>query len=238
MDKCTASTQNKSSLCIITYFVDNEWKLQKRIISFFNVYGSIGFDICNHLLNCWLGWNIDQKLIEIIVDNDKVNDDVFAFDENYKQKVLTDTLFSSIHGMLLYNIWRGGSIDSDSSIMKILPSIEWHAITEGIASLPGSITFQSDGNVEVDWGASYDFVEFDEKTGEPILYSFGKQEGSYTVKDSIIYITWEKIIENEHSVEVPKKSVYILKREGVYGILRSQFQEQESFYDIPDECNL
>ena len=82
MDKCTASTQNKSSLCIITYFVDNEWKLQKRIISFFNVYGSIGFDICNHLLNCWLGWNIDQKLIEIIVDNDKVNDDVIKHVNN------------------------------------------------------------------------------------------------------------------------------------------------------------
>ena len=73
-DKWIASTQNKSYLCITAHFVDNEWKLQKRIISFFDVHGSTGFDICNHLLNHFLGWNIDHKLMAITVDNNKAND--------------------------------------------------------------------------------------------------------------------------------------------------------------------
>jgi tetratricopeptide (TPR) repeat protein len=158
-------------------------------------------------------------------------------DESYKTKILEDTLFWPIHGTLLYNTWKGGSIDLDSSIMKILPEIDWQTVPEGVASLPGSIVFTNDGQVEVDWGASYEFVEFDEKTGEPILYSFGKQKGTYTVTDGIVYITWKKIIENEHSLEVPKKSAFLLKLEGVYGILDSLNPAQEDFYDIPDECS-
>ena len=74
MVKWTSFSQNKSSLCIISHFVDESWSLQQRLIEFINVHDSIGMDICNVFMDCLLEWNPHDKVLTVTINNDTAND--------------------------------------------------------------------------------------------------------------------------------------------------------------------
>jgi hypothetical protein len=161
-----------------------------------------------------------------------------VMDLSLKQEIIEDTILLPLYGTVLFNIWRGGSIETDSSIALILPRIFWQTVPEGIGVTAGFMNFEFDGTVYVHWGTCYDYVEYDEATGEAIPLSRGKQEGIFTVRDGEIIIEWHKSSEYDLEGELPERSSYRLELNGVYGILRALSPGQKDLYDIPDECNI
>ena len=159
---------------------------------------------------------------------------VIEQDSCWLEKILTDTIFSPIHGTLLYNIWKGYNLDSDSSITNLLPQVSWYVIVEPITATDGEIIFRADNSVFVDWGTYY---EYDEEHDEFLPRSFGKQEGYYKVGEGNIYIQWNRTYDDYYKTDMQRESVFILELDGVRGILKDAASNQEIFYDMPDECN-
>ncbi|XP_035549768.1 zinc finger BED domain-containing protein RICESLEEPER 2-like [Juglans regia] len=60
-------------MCVTAHFIDGDWKLQKRIISFVRISDHKGATIGRELEECMLDWGID-KILTITVDNATSND--------------------------------------------------------------------------------------------------------------------------------------------------------------------
>ncbi|WVZ68433.1 hypothetical protein U9M48_017370 [Paspalum notatum var. saurae] len=68
------SSQNLGYLCITCHFVDNDWKLQKRIITFSLVASPHdGVTLFNSLLKSLQDWHLENRLFSITLDNAKNN---------------------------------------------------------------------------------------------------------------------------------------------------------------------
>ncbi|KAG7948001.1 hypothetical protein I3843_14G123500 [Carya illinoinensis] len=67
------SIQNINYMCVTAHFIDNNWKLHKRIISFVRISDHKGATIGRELEECMLDWGID-KILTITVDNATSND--------------------------------------------------------------------------------------------------------------------------------------------------------------------
>jgi tetratricopeptide (TPR) repeat protein len=161
-----------------------------------------------------------------------------ALDPTLKQEMAEDTALFPLYGTVLFNIWRGGSIETDSAISAILPRICWQTIPEGIGVTEGFMNFECDSTVHVHWGACYDYVEYDDASGEAMPLSRGKQEGTYFVREGRIIIEWHTSYEYDLEGELPRQSVYRIELDGVYGILKALSPNQINLYDIPDECSI
>lgn len=84
-DTWTSNT-NQNYMCVTAHFIDNDWKLHKKIIGFFLVEGHRGEDIGKSLENCLAAWGID-KVFTITVDDDSANNDAIK----YMQRVLNES---------------------------------------------------------------------------------------------------------------------------------------------------
>ena len=60
-------------LCITAHFIDNDWKLNKKILNFCPISSHKGESIGMVIEKCLLNWGID-KLFTITVDNASSND--------------------------------------------------------------------------------------------------------------------------------------------------------------------
>ncbi|XP_077228634.1 zinc finger BED domain-containing protein RICESLEEPER 2-like [Tasmannia lanceolata] len=67
------SIQNLGYMCITIHYIDTEWKLHKRIISFCSVPSPHTGAIANELEVCLLGWGL-EKICTVTVDNCSSND--------------------------------------------------------------------------------------------------------------------------------------------------------------------
>jgi hypothetical protein len=67
------SVQNLDYMCIIAHFIDHDWKLQKKILSFRLVQDHKGKTIGRELEECMFEWGID-RILTITVDNVTSND--------------------------------------------------------------------------------------------------------------------------------------------------------------------
>ncbi|KAM3384201.1 hypothetical protein ACQJBY_008702 [Aegilops geniculata] len=67
------SQQKDSYMTITAHFICKEWKLHKKVISFFKVKGHKGDDIGKHLQKTLIDWGI-EKVMTITVDNASNND--------------------------------------------------------------------------------------------------------------------------------------------------------------------
>ena len=65
---CWTSIQNISYLCLTAHWVDNNWKMQKRIISFIQVPSHKGEMVGKELINCLNDWGI-TKVFAVTIDN-------------------------------------------------------------------------------------------------------------------------------------------------------------------------
>nr|KAJ0210245.1 hypothetical protein LSAT_V11C400197010 [Lactuca sativa] len=75
---CWTSVQNLSYLCLTAHFIDDNWKLHKRILNFRNIDSLKGKEIRKGIESCILYWGIEEKLSCITVDNTSANDVVVA----------------------------------------------------------------------------------------------------------------------------------------------------------------
>ncbi|XP_062099804.1 zinc finger BED domain-containing protein RICESLEEPER 2-like [Humulus lupulus] len=70
---CWTSIQNISYMCPTAHWIDDNWKMQKRIISFIQVLSHKGDMVAKELISCLNHWWITQ-LFSITVDNASSND--------------------------------------------------------------------------------------------------------------------------------------------------------------------
>lgn len=74
MDMWT-SNQNKGYMCVTVHWVDDDWRIQKRIINFFHVPGRhTGENMSHTLSSCMLKWNIEKKIFSLTLDNAAANE--------------------------------------------------------------------------------------------------------------------------------------------------------------------
>ena len=70
---CWTSIQNISYLCLTAHWIDDNWKLQKRIINFIQVPSHKGDMVGKELINCLNEWGI-SSVFAVTVDNASSND--------------------------------------------------------------------------------------------------------------------------------------------------------------------
>jgi hypothetical protein len=69
------SNQNKGYLCVTCHFIDDEWKIHKRIINFMHLEGRhTGANLSAAFMQNIASWNIDHKLFALTLDNASAND--------------------------------------------------------------------------------------------------------------------------------------------------------------------
>ncbi|XP_062074873.1 zinc finger BED domain-containing protein DAYSLEEPER-like [Humulus lupulus] len=70
---CWTSIQNISYLCLTTHWVNDNWKMQKRIINFIQVPSHKGDLVGKELINCLNEWGI-SSVFAVTIDNASSND--------------------------------------------------------------------------------------------------------------------------------------------------------------------
>ncbi|KAJ9539052.1 hypothetical protein OSB04_031785 [Centaurea solstitialis] len=75
---CWKSSHQKIEYMVITgHFIDQNWRLQKRVLSFVHVPPPrTGLDIVDGIYKCLREWEIEEKIFSISVDNAAYNDRV------------------------------------------------------------------------------------------------------------------------------------------------------------------
>ncbi|KAG6401263.1 hypothetical protein SASPL_138114 [Salvia splendens] len=69
---CWTGVNNTSFICVTSHFIDKEWRLHKKIISFFDITSHKGDDIAKVLIKAHTNWGI-QRLFCCTMDNAKNN---------------------------------------------------------------------------------------------------------------------------------------------------------------------
>ena len=65
-------------MCIIAHYIDSDWKLNKKIISFVPITSHRGEYIAKGLENCLLDWGL-KNIFTVTVDNASSNDTAIGF---------------------------------------------------------------------------------------------------------------------------------------------------------------
>ncbi|CAI9272514.1 unnamed protein product [Lactuca saligna] len=92
---CWTSVQNISYMCLTAHFIDDNWKLHKRILNFQNIDSHKGKEIGKEIESCILYWGIEEKLSCITIDNASANDVAVAhITDNLTYKLVLGALVS------------------------------------------------------------------------------------------------------------------------------------------------
>ncbi|XP_054808631.1 zinc finger BED domain-containing protein RICESLEEPER 2-like [Prosopis cineraria] len=75
---CWTSVQNFNYLCLTAYFIDNDWNLHKRVLSFCMVENHKGDTIGKTIERCLSDWGI-QNVFTITMDNATSNDIALSY---------------------------------------------------------------------------------------------------------------------------------------------------------------
>ncbi|CAL1406613.1 unnamed protein product [Linum trigynum] len=74
-DMWTSTSQKKGFMVVTAHYVDNNWKLQSRILRFIYLPAPHTSDVLAEALwDCMTQWNVDSRLSAITVDNCSTND--------------------------------------------------------------------------------------------------------------------------------------------------------------------
>ncbi|XP_031094411.1 zinc finger BED domain-containing protein RICESLEEPER 1-like [Ipomoea triloba] len=123
------SVQRINYMCITAHFIDNQWKLHKKIISFVPVTSHRGEYIAKALETCLLEWGL-KNIFTVTVDNASSNDTVMGF---FKKKLLSWGVSSVkcnyVHmrciAHVLNLIVQDGLKDVDSSVKKVRDAVRY-----------------------------------------------------------------------------------------------------------------
>lgn len=70
------SPENAVYLCLTAYYVDEDWKLQKKMLNFITLESSYTEDVLSDaIIKCLMDWNIDRKLFTMTLDHFFTNDE-------------------------------------------------------------------------------------------------------------------------------------------------------------------
>jgi hypothetical protein len=73
------SNQTMGYIVVTCHFIDDNWKLQKRIIKFIDVKTlHTGHELYNNIQNCIQDWSIEDKLFGITLDNGAANNSMMG----------------------------------------------------------------------------------------------------------------------------------------------------------------
>ncbi|CAH9100269.1 unnamed protein product [Cuscuta europaea] len=114
------SGQNLSYMCLTVHFIDDEWKLHKRILNFCPIAGHSGELIGKAVEKCLIEWEI-KKVMTITVDNASSNDLAVKY----------------LRGRL--NHWGGSVLDGQYLHMRCATHILNLIVKDGLKDLDASI---------------------------------------------------------------------------------------------------
>jgi hypothetical protein len=74
MDMWT-SNQNKGYMCVTLHWIDDNWRIQKRIANFIHVEGRhTGVKLSETFTTCLLNWFVEKKMFSLSLDNASANE--------------------------------------------------------------------------------------------------------------------------------------------------------------------
>ena len=110
MDMWT-SCQNKGYMCVTLHWIDDEWRIQKRIVGFFHVEGRhTGHKLSESFTETMVKWFVEQRLFALTLDNASnnfvaVTDIVADLQVNEKASLVCDGIFFILDVVVTYLIW-------------------------------------------------------------------------------------------------------------------------------------
>ncbi|KAI0510486.1 hypothetical protein KFK09_011088 [Dendrobium nobile] len=141
LSKCTSRVSITSDLwtsintdgfiCLTVHYIDNEWHLHKKIISFsFMPPPHDGIALCEKLQSLFLEWKIESKLFSVTLDNASANNvcvDYLRNQLNLRRALLCEGQFFHIRctAHIVNLIVQEGMKEIDVSISKIRESIKY-----------------------------------------------------------------------------------------------------------------
>jgi hypothetical protein len=116
-------------MTVTAHFIDKEWCLHKKIISFFLVKGKKGDDIGKHLHKVLLDWGLD-KVMTVTVDNASANDSGVSYlrrQLNNLKSIIADGKFIHMRCVahILNLIVQDGLKEVDQSIKRVRAAIRY-----------------------------------------------------------------------------------------------------------------
>ncbi|XP_019196619.1 PREDICTED: zinc finger BED domain-containing protein RICESLEEPER 3-like [Ipomoea nil] len=125
------SVQRINYMCITAHFIDSEWKLQKKIISFVPIYSHKGESIAKALESCLLDWGL-KSVFSVTVDNASSNDTALGF---LKKKLgswgCTAVRCKYLHmrciAHILNLVVQDELKECDSSVKKVRDAVRWNS---------------------------------------------------------------------------------------------------------------
>lgn len=72
-----SSPENLEYLCLTAHYIDEDWKLQKKILNFLTLDSSHTEDMLSGVINkCLMDWDVDGKLFALTFDDCSTDDDI------------------------------------------------------------------------------------------------------------------------------------------------------------------
>ncbi|KAJ7976883.1 Zinc finger BED domain-containing protein [Quillaja saponaria] len=125
------SGQEIEYMVVIGHFIDSNWNLQKRVLSFVDVPPPRGgVDIADALFKCMTEWSIESKVFSVSVDNASYNDVAI--------NVLKDTFSRRKHLLLGGKLFH---VRCTAHILNLLVQAGLSAIGDVIENVRASVKF-------------------------------------------------------------------------------------------------
>ncbi|KAL6623219.1 hypothetical protein ACP70R_033098 [Stipagrostis hirtigluma subsp. patula] len=218
------SVQNMGYLCITCHFIDNDWKLQKRIIAFRLVASPHdGLTMFNALLKSLQDWHLEHKLFSITLDNATNNDKMIEFlKTNFVQRGLIpckgDLLHRRCAAHVLNLIVQDGFKTMGSATSSIRESVKYirssvprkERFEEIIVQVGTSAEKRPSLDVPTRWNSTYLMLESSLKH-RTAFESLKSQDPSY--KDAPTAAEWkmaDRLSINEYRSRLTSKTVEVL----------------------------
>lgn len=72
-----SSPENDEYLCLTAHYIDEDWRLQKKITNFVTLDSSHTEDLLSEvIIKCLINWDIDSKLFALTFDDCSIDDDI------------------------------------------------------------------------------------------------------------------------------------------------------------------
>jgi hypothetical protein len=125
-------------MTVTAHFIDKDWCLHKKIISFCKVKGKKGDDIGKHLQNVLLEWGLD-KVMSVTIDNASANDSGVS----YFRRQLNSAKSSIAEGKYLH-------IRCASHIVNLIVQDGLKEVDQSIKRVHAEIKFVRSGTSRLD----------------------------------------------------------------------------------------
>ena len=187
------SQQQDSYMTATAHFIDNDWCLHKKIISFFKVKGKKGDDIGKHLHKVLLDWGLD-KVMTVTVDNASANDSGVSYLRRQMNSLKTSIadgkyLHMRCAAHIVNLIVQDGLKEVDQSIKRIRAAIRFvRASSSRIAKFKEIAQWEKVDskpflNLDVctRWNSTYDMLAA-ACTYEKVFARYPEEDPYYTIE--------------------------------------------------------